>query len=697
MRFVRLLSALLLLGATAAQAQSIVERRGALKVDGNKIVDKDGKPIQLGGMSFYWSQWGAKFYNKAVVEELVNEWNSPIVRAAMAVDSSVSGYLKVPATNLASVTRVVEAAIANGIYVIIDWHEEMAIHHTQKSADFFRMMARKYGNSPNVIFEIYNEPHNQDPDLNPTWEQIKDYSQIVIAAIREHSSNLVIVGTPNWSQDVDLAAADPIDTALYGNVAYTLHFYAGTHGAGLRTKATRAMSKGIPLFVTEWGTTAADGGQLSGPSKGKVYTTESATWLAFLDANKISWCNWSLIDITEGSAALTGTPSTSGGWDTLLDLSASGQFVRAQIKARCVADPAICPFTGPAPAALPIPGRIGATRFAQSMAVTAEVDEDSLRLGSIDSGDWVVYKVNALEADTFEVRASVLVDGNGGSISVKANGGEILIPVLPVLDGSTWYTAISSGRIGLPAGVSKVEVKFLGRGFNLMKLGSLEFVKNAQRPQTVPGQIALNGYSVAPTLAGLAIFEESQPSLAMLRNGAIANYSLTTPHAGTYTLSLKFSSVSSGGQLGVRVAGGAPAKYSIAAPITGGWRNWIPTWTPIELGAGANTLFLSVSGDTGVPLFSISELRLDEGVGVRKSTIALRASLRRSGSTLRLDLPAGAFREAALVGADGRVLSSVSVEGRETAQMPAPTADMPMWIRLRGASGSQILAVPPVR
>lgn len=57
---------------------------------------------------------------------------------------------------------------------------------------------------------------------------IKPYAQAVISAIRAiDPDNLIVVGTPTWSQDVDVAAADPIAGT---NIAYTLHFYAGTQG-----------------------------------------------------------------------------------------------------------------------------------------------------------------------------------------------------------------------------------------------------------------------------------------------------------------------------------------------------------------------------------------------------------------------------------------------------------------------------------
>lgn len=697
MRFVRSFTALLLLGAALANAQSIVERRGALAVKGNQIVDKDGQPIQLGGMSFYWNQWGAKYYNKNVVNELVANWKSPIVRAAMAVDSSVGGYLKNPTPNLASITKVVEAAIAQGIYVIIDWHEEMAIDHAAQSADFFRKMARKYGGTPNVIFEIYNEPHNADPDLDPTWEQIKAYAETVIPAIREYSTNLVIVGTPTWSADVDIAAMDPIDPAVYGNVAYTLHFYAGTHGASTRSKATDAMKQGIPLFVTEWGTTNADGGQLTGPSKGKVYTTESTTWLNYLKANNISWCNWSVIDVAEGSAALMSGASTGGGWDSLVDLSPSGQYVRSQILARCEADPSICPFVGdPVPAA-PIPGVVGATRLSQNMATAKIADADSFHLGSIDSGDWVAYKVAAAAADTFEIRAVARTAGIGGTITVKTPGGDVAIPVQPN-PGNPWAAYLGTKRVVLPAGESSLEVQFAGNGSDLMDLLRLEFLRTPATRYDVPGPIALNGFSVGPVNGGLTVLgEPAAPVLTQLRNAATVSYAVNAEAAGTYTMYVKASSATTGGQLDIAVTSGfKKTRFKVAIEPTGDWRNWNPTWTPMDLGAGANTITLIASGDSTAALFSLSDLRFDQGVGIRAAA-GRSVSLHRTGSVLRLSLPAGAFQEASLVDVDGRILSRAVVAGDPSAELPLPAGDRTLWIRLRGASGWRTVAVPPVR
>jgi endoglucanase len=296
---------------------SVVEEYGKLKVLGNKIVDKNGNPIQLRGMSLFWSQWIGKYYNRETVKWLKDDWRCTVVRAAMAVDQG--GYLTNPEEEKAKVMAVVDAAIAEGIYVIIDWHDHHGEDHLEEAKIFFAEMAQKYASYPNVIFETYNEP------LDVSWVDIlKPYHEAVIAEIRKYApDNLIICGTRNWSQNVDDVIGQKLDDK---NVAYTLHYYAATHKEDLRNIALLALQNDIALFVTEYGTTEASG-------NGRIDVNESKRWWAFLDEHKISSCNWSVADKEELSAALKPRASTSGNW---LDehVTASGKLVREEIRSQ---------------------------------------------------------------------------------------------------------------------------------------------------------------------------------------------------------------------------------------------------------------------------------------------------------------------------------------------------------------------------
>jgi endoglucanase len=244
-QFVRLASLCLLLCLIGFQnfAQTPVSVNGALHVTGNKILNKNNQVVSFSGPSYFWSNtgWGAeRFYNASAVGYFRTNWNAGVIRAAMGVEES-GGY-RSDASNKTRVKTVVDAAIANGMYVIIDWHTHHAENYQTDAINFFKEMAQTYGTKDNVIYEIYNEP------LAVSWSgTIKPYAQAVISAIRAvDPDNLIIVGTPNWSQDVDAASLDPLSGP---NIAYTLHFYAATHKAALRSKASTALSRGLALFV----------------------------------------------------------------------------------------------------------------------------------------------------------------------------------------------------------------------------------------------------------------------------------------------------------------------------------------------------------------------------------------------------------------------------------------------------------------
>lgn len=271
-------------------------------VSGNRVLF-GGQAKSLAGNSFFWSNtgWGQeKYYNADVVRWLKNDWRTSIVRAAMGVEVS-GGYLEQPIANRQRVEAVVDAAIEQDLYVIIDYHTHHAERYRNNAIEFFQDMARKYGNNSHVIYEIYNEP------LNVSWSNvIKPYAEQVISAIRAiDPDNLIIVGTPHWSQYVDEASLNPIVST--NNIAYALHFYAGSHGQQLRDKAVAAMDRGIALFATEWGTVNANG-------DGAVSRDESNRWMDFLRTHQISHLNWAISEKQEGASIVKPGASATGNW-----------------------------------------------------------------------------------------------------------------------------------------------------------------------------------------------------------------------------------------------------------------------------------------------------------------------------------------------------------------------------------------------
>lgn len=292
-----------------------VSDHGRLRTAGNRIVGAHGETVSLAGMSLFWSQWEGDYYNADTLAWLRSDWHITLIRAALGVGRG--GEIADAETEFAKIRAVVDAAIAQDIYVLIDWHDHHAEAHPEAAIAFFTAMARAYGDQPHIIYEIYNEP------LRVTWaDTVKPYAEQVIAAIRAiDPDNLIVVGTPFWSQRVDEAAADRLDDP---NVAYALHYYAGTHKAELRARATAALDAGVALFVTEWGTVNANG-------NGAVDEASVREWFAFLRAHHLSHANWAVSNKDEGASILKPGVTTLTGW-TADDLTPSGTLVRNLIR-----------------------------------------------------------------------------------------------------------------------------------------------------------------------------------------------------------------------------------------------------------------------------------------------------------------------------------------------------------------------------
>lgn len=323
---------------------------GALQLldkNGTKtLCDKDGNPIQLRGMCTHGLQWYPEIINNNAFAALSKDWGSNVIRLAMYV--AEGGYSKDPETIKKRVIDGIDLAIANDMYAMVDWHVltpgDPNADIYKGAMDFFKEISQKYPNNPHIIYELANEPSPNDPGVTNDaagWAKVKSYAEPIIKMLRDSGNkNLVVVGSPNWSQRPDLAANNPIND---NNTIYTVHFYSGTHKTSpnstdrgnVMSNVRYALEHGVAVFCSEWGSSEASGN--NGP-----YLKEADEWLEFFNANNISWINWSLSNKNETSGSFI--PFISGKSEaTSLDpgqdqvwspkeLSISGEYARARIK-----------------------------------------------------------------------------------------------------------------------------------------------------------------------------------------------------------------------------------------------------------------------------------------------------------------------------------------------------------------------------
>jgi aryl-phospho-beta-D-glucosidase BglC (GH1 family) len=465
----------------ANAANTPVSYFGEMVVSGNHINgSKTNAPMQVQGMSFFWSNWSGQYWNAAIVDRMVDEFKCEIVRAAYGVDDQGNPYN--PADE-DKVREVVREAIKKGIYVIIDWHSHGAYKNPSAAKDFFSKMAREFGGNDNVIFELFNEP------TQVSWGTVKSYAEQVIPVIREYSNNLIVVGSPTWSQDVDAAANDPIRAA---NIAYTLHFYAGTHKQYLRDKGNNAMQRGLALFVTEWGSCNADG-------NGGIDYASTSDWQNWMNQNKISSCNWAINDKAETSSIFSGSGLSEAGnylksifdahsktavWrgrgqdstnTTTIKALANGKYVCADAdhKGVLIGDRSVADTWEKYEKIANNDGTISLRSLVNNKYVCADLNEDSKLIARSDSIDtWEKFKVVNMGNGNIALQALA----NNKYVSCDLDRGAALYANRD--NPSTWETFILSNAA--LNGVYKITCKCSGKVLDVQDCSTADGAKLQQ-------------------------------------------------------------------------------------------------------------------------------------------------------------------------------------------------------------------------
>ena len=307
-RSLLLISALLLISVLSACGRSAAEAPwacedgrarpsvcGRLRVENGKLCDEQGEPVMLRGVSLNGLLTGEKYLDPSLFRELAQERGVNLVRLAMYTYGVGSvGYCSGgdKERHKEDIALGVDCARQADLYVLIDWHilsDGDPNSYLEEAKAFFSEMAERFREDNCVLYEICNEPNGVD------WPTVKRYAEALIPVIREKDPDaVIIVGNPDWSKDLRSVAADPLD---FDNILYTLHFYAASHGQEYRDMTRELSRRGLPIFVTEFGVTASNGGF---PRD----LEEADAWIELLEEEKISWCMWSFSAAPEPCSAL---------------------------------------------------------------------------------------------------------------------------------------------------------------------------------------------------------------------------------------------------------------------------------------------------------------------------------------------------------------------------------------------------------
>lgn len=298
---------------------------GRLHVCGRHLCNQFDQPIQLRGMSthgLHWYGWGVCISDRSL-DALTGDWGADIVRVSMYVQEG--GYELGPDGFTTEAERIVDALVARGVYVLLDWHmldPGDPTLNTEHAKTYFGHMTAKYGGLPNLLYEIANEPSGV------SWATIKAYAEEMLPVVRQGAPDgIVIVGTPAWSSfgvSEGGGPAEVIAAPVVGeNIMYTFHFYAASHRQEYRD-ALVAAADALPVFVTEWGSQEWTGDGANDFESAQAY-------LDLLASRRISWTSWNYSDDERSGAAFQPGTCPDGPWagDSL---KPAGAWVRDRIR-----------------------------------------------------------------------------------------------------------------------------------------------------------------------------------------------------------------------------------------------------------------------------------------------------------------------------------------------------------------------------
>ena len=685
---------LLLSSFTLIAQDDSVTANGSLSVNGNRIVNEQQEVFSAAGNSMFWSGFspdGAPFYRTDVVNHIAQNWNSGIIRAAMAVEeadgATVSpfsssfpgaisvnqgglGYINDPEGELERIKVIIDAAIANDIYVIVDFHSHFAHEFQEEAIVFFEEIARTYGDNDNIIYEIFNEPIDLAPNRandplfdrttqEETWRTIiKPYAINVINAIRAiDPDNIIVVGTPGFSQAVDVASEDPIVEADLNlpagaelNVAYTLHFYANEPShPNLRPRATTAMNNGIALMVTEWGTVAASG-------DGAVNVEETLTWMEFLKTNNISHANWSISDKDEGASAIQRNRGVDGFLND--ELTDSGNLVRCIVENWVIdeVNQEVYSFSscaGEAEASevviidsQEIPNGVGfkieaeratqvndnvSSKFDASDGVNENTFDGEGYLEGFSSGDFAAYSITGLDAGNYTVQLVVSSTTSGNEITLQRDSGTVNLGSIevPNTGGDTNFQIITIENIpfssddNIAIGVTNGTGTFNVESFYLSNDSIIQNEPEEEGEVDEPEEVIVN--QIVPIGEGFKIEAEEGTTLnngiisrfdgsegtvintldeeAFLEGfstGDFSSYFIDGLNTANYIVQLVVSSTTSGNVLGLQRNSGLVDLGSVTIPNTGSNNNFqIVQIEPVSFSAEGDDISIVVLEGAG--------------------------------------------------------------------------------------------------
>jgi len=291
--------------------QDIVQFPGRLYARGNQIVDANGQAVLLKGL----------MPPDPVKVRQDGDFNREFFAGMAGTGANViripvhpENWVHDPDYLWRYLDPIIAWAGESHMYVIIDWHyignvvtgagpqmPHLEANPKALTLEFWRSTAHYFRNTPNVIFEIFNEPQSIDAN---EWRS--NANEIIQAIRAQGADQLVVVGGIDYGKDLSWVLEQPVAD---GNVAYASHIYPA-HAAASWPHWFGDVAAQYPVLITEWGFMDDNGD----PSQNYLFGDQSTygePFLGYLRGRNIGWVacwyddEWLPPMVTEGKKGYT--------------------------------------------------------------------------------------------------------------------------------------------------------------------------------------------------------------------------------------------------------------------------------------------------------------------------------------------------------------------------------------------------------
>ncbi|MGB7747926.1 MAG: glycoside hydrolase family 5 protein [Verrucomicrobiia bacterium] len=318
-----------------------------LHTKGKKVLDAGGKRVWLYGVNIASLEWtnGGEHVEESV-NRAINDWKVNLIRLPLAQDSwfgKMTNQADGGAAYRSFVDKLVDTCAAGRVYIDLDlhwsdcgkWVNEGGALGQHKMPDknsitFWQDMATRFKNQPNVIFGLYNEPHDTSfaiwrdggtvTDKPARWnpnQAIVTFDAVGLQKIYDTvratgATNVVTVSGLDWGYD--------LSGVLHGygikgsNLIYETHPYQNKKNWDKNFGDT---SWKYPVYMGEWGF----------PRRNTNGLGYAQSLMKYAGKHKLHWTAWDM--------HTTAGPTLIKNWE--YEPTVCGQFVKEQLAAAAAA------------------------------------------------------------------------------------------------------------------------------------------------------------------------------------------------------------------------------------------------------------------------------------------------------------------------------------------------------------------------